>query len=125
MAQKDMREKLLEDYNDVFSDIFNGLLFEENVIEQQYLKAGSTESIYKAENGKYREQRRDVLKDYMDSCFLEIGSLGIENQSEVDKEVFPLRPVITIVLNFSNIPWKNRKSIHDITTIPEKFKSYV
>lgn len=145
MAQKDMREKLLEDYNDVFSDIFNGLLFEENVIEQQYLKAGSTESIYKAENGKYREQRRDVLKDYMESCFLEIGSLGIENQSEVDKyipvrvmgydytkyrsqvdkEVFPLRPVITIVLNFSNIPWKNRKSIHDITTIPEKFKSYV
>ena len=51
MAQKDMREKLLEDYNDVFSDIFNGLLFEENVIEQQYLKAGSTESIYKTENG--------------------------------------------------------------------------
>ena len=35
MALKDMREKLLEDYNDVFSDIFNGLLFEENVIEQQ------------------------------------------------------------------------------------------
>ena len=33
MASKDMREKLLEDYNDVFSDIFNGLLFEENVIE--------------------------------------------------------------------------------------------
>ena len=69
MAQKDMREKLLEDYNDVFSDIFNGLVFEENIIEQQYLKAGSTESVYKVENGKYREQRRDVLKYYMDSCF--------------------------------------------------------
>lgn len=145
MAQKDMREKLLEDYDDVFSDIFNGLLFEENVIEQQYLKEGSTESVYKAENRKYREQRRDVLKYYMDSCFLEIGSLGIENQSEVDKyipvrvmgydyakyrsqvdkKVFPLRPVITIVLNFSNFPWNNKNSIHDITTIPEKFKLFV
>ena len=34
---KNMREKLLEDYNDVFSDIFNGLLFEDKVIEQQLL----------------------------------------------------------------------------------------
>ena len=145
MGQKDMREKLLEDYNDVFSDIFNGLLFGENLIEQQYLKSGSTESIYKAESGKYREQRRDVLKYYRDSCFLEIGSLGIENQStvdaympvrvmgydyanyrsQVDKHVYPLRPVITIVLNFSNTPWKDGNSLHSITDILEKFKPFV
>ena len=28
MGQKDMTEKLLEDYNDVFADILNVLLFE-------------------------------------------------------------------------------------------------
>ena len=27
MSQKDLTEKLLEDYNDVFADIVNGLLF--------------------------------------------------------------------------------------------------
>ena len=27
MGQKDITEKLLEDYNDVFADIMNGLLF--------------------------------------------------------------------------------------------------
>ena len=32
MGQKDLRQKLLEDYEDVFSDIFNGLLFGENDI---------------------------------------------------------------------------------------------
>lgn len=56
MGQKDLREKLLEDHEDVFSDIFNGLLFGRNVIKQQYLKSGSTESVYKAENGECRDQ---------------------------------------------------------------------
>lgn len=56
MGQKDLRGKLLEDYEDVFSDIFNSLVFEDNVIKQQYLRTSSTESIYKAEDGVYREQ---------------------------------------------------------------------
>ena len=38
MGQKDLTEKLLEDYEDVFLYTFNGLLFEEDVIEKQYLK---------------------------------------------------------------------------------------
>ena len=54
MGQMDLREKLLEDYEDVFSDIFNGLVFEDNIIKQQYLRMSSTESIYKAENGFYK-----------------------------------------------------------------------
>lgn len=28
MGQKDITEKVLEDYNDVFADIINGLLFD-------------------------------------------------------------------------------------------------
>ena len=84
MGQKDLGGKLLEDYEDVFSDIFNGLVFGNNVIKQQYLRTSATESIYKAENGVYKDQLRDVLKEYTDSCLLEIGSLGIENQSTLD-----------------------------------------
>lgn len=87
MGQKDLREKLLEDYEDVFSDIFNVLLFEKNVIQQQYLKASSTESVYKAENGEYHNQIRDILKECMNSCLLEIGSLGMENQSTLDNYI--------------------------------------
>ena len=145
MGQMDLRKKLLEDYEDVFSDIFNGLVFEDNIIKQQYLRTSSTESIYKAENGVYRNQFRDVLKEYTDSCLLEIGSLGIENQStpddyipvrimgydytkyrsQIDRKKYPLLPVITIVLNFSDKPWNDTKSLHRIMNIPEEFKSYV
>ena len=30
MGQTDITEKILEDYNDVFADIINGLIFNEN-----------------------------------------------------------------------------------------------
>ena len=145
MGQKDLRGKLLEDYEDVFSDIFNGLVFGDNVIKQQYLKPSTTESIYKVENGNYREQLRDVLKVYMGDCLLGMGYLGIENQSspddyipvrvmgydytnyrsQIDRNVLPLLPVITIVLNFHDKPWKETKNLHDIMKIPNEFKSYV
>lgn len=145
MGQKDLREKLLEDYEDVFSDIFNCLVFEDNVIKQQYLKMSSTESVYKAEDGVYREQLRDILKEYTDSCLLEIGSLGIENQStlddyisvrvmgydyakyrsQIDRNKYPLLPIITIILNFSDNPWNTSKSLHNIMTILNEFKSHV
>ena len=134
MGQKDLREKLLEDYEDVFSDIFNVLVFKDNIIKVQYLKASATESTYKSETKEQRGQYRDVLKEYTDSCLLEIGSLGIENQStldnympvrimgydytkyrsQIDRKKYPILPVITIVLNFSNKPWKENKSLHSI-----------
>lgn len=144
MGEKDLRGKLLEDYEDVFSDIFNGLLFKERVIEERYLKSEPTESVYKAETGTFRGQFRDVIKEYRNSCMLEIGSLGIENQSTYDKYI-PVRvmgydyakyrsqmdkkkkillPVITIVLNFSDKKWKDTKSLHSIMSIPDKFKPY-
>ena len=145
MGQKDLREKLLEDYEDVFSDIFNVLVFRDNRIKQQYLKSSATESVYKVENGNYRGQIRDVIKEYMGDCLLEIGSLGIENQStlddyisvrimgydytkyrsQVDRDKFPILPVITIVLNFFDKPWKETKSLHSIMKIPDVFKAFV
>jgi hypothetical protein len=32
MGQKDLAEKLLEDYNDVFADIINALLFDGKIV---------------------------------------------------------------------------------------------
>ncbi len=145
MGQYDTREKLLEEYNDVFADIFNVLVFQEEILDSEKLKDGPIESIYKAENGDYREQRRDVLKTYLDSCQMEIAFLGVENQTYIDKympvrimgydyakyrsqidiDKFPLLPSITIVLNFSNRQWVNCKRLSDIVSIPNTFKPYV
>lgn len=45
MGQYDVREKLLEEYNDVFADIFNVLMFQEEVLDCEKLEDGPTESI--------------------------------------------------------------------------------
>ena len=123
MAQKDIKQKLLEDHNDVFADIVNTLLLKKDYIDPRYLREGPTESIYKDAFGDDKQQMRDVVKSYEDNSML-ICSIGIENQSGIDKTM-PIRvmnydaatykyqvsngsggntkpaPVITVVLNFS------------------------
>lgn len=144
MGQKDMTEKLLEDYNDVFADIYNVLVFKKDVIDESRLRDGTTESVYKAEDGAYREQRRDVMKTYLDEYQMELAFIGIDNQTSVDRYIpvwvlgydyakyrrqvdekrFPILPVITLVLNMSDRRWGGCKSLADITKVPAEFESF-
>ncbi len=56
MGEKDMSEKILEDYNDVFSDIVNVLLFHgQELIEPSALESISVHSQYKGEDAKLHE----------------------------------------------------------------------
>ncbi len=48
-------------------------------MEENKLDYGPTESVYKADRGELREQRRDVLKVYLDEVGLALFSTGIEN----------------------------------------------
>lgn len=144
MGIKDTTEKYLESYDDVFLDIYNVLLFGREVIKPEDLKNGETETTYKAENGKIRSQLRDTFKNYYSSD-IQIASLGIENQLEIDKDM-PIRilgydyaayrgqidkgtkgryPVITLVLNFSRTKWEEPVSLLDILEIPEEIRDYV
>lgn len=67
MGEKDVTEKTLEAYNDVFSDIVNGLLFRgEQVISEYSLEDAHPFSMYKAD-GTIHELERDVAKYYIDS----------------------------------------------------------
>lgn len=94
MAQKDITQKKLEDYADVFADIFNVLLIRcpENDITPDKLFPGPTESIYKADDVN-REQRRDTYKYYGLENYgagLHLAALGIENQVTIDPSM-PVR----------------------------------
>ena len=83
MGQKDITEKLLEDYNDVFADIINGLIFKgEQRILPESLENAKVHSQYKAEDGKVHELERDVIK-YWKEKKVELAICGIENQSNV------------------------------------------
>ena len=143
IVQKDKSEKILEDYNDVFADIYNVLVFDKKYLDENGLEAGPTESIYKAEEGDLKEQRRDVLKTYHKQNFV-ICSLGIENQSAIDKYM-PLRvmgydyatyrsqlsnkkeliPTITIVLNFSDEEWNEATNLRALFDVRDELKEFV
>ncbi len=131
MGEKDLTEKILEDYNDVFADIMNALVFKgKDVVHPDSLRNSSVHSQYKADDQKLHELERDVAKYWMDGN-VQIALCGMENQTEVEK-FMPFRvfsydgtayrsqlldqenkivPVITIVLYFGNEHWTAPKNI--------------
>ena len=143
MGQKDRSEKYLENYNDVFADFFNVLLFKKKWICEEKLRSLDTESLYKTVDGSLGLQRRDILKEYGSGRFL-VASLGIENQSTIDPDM-PVRvmgydyaayrnqidkskkrvPVITIILNFSRTEWKKPLSLKDMFHLSEDLDPFV
>lgn len=144
MGEKDISEKLLEEYNDVFADIVNVLLFDgQQIVREGALIPAATASHYKADNAVLHEQERDISKTWTDQNVV-ISLFGIENQSRVDKDM-PLRvlsydgvsyrtqllkgsaryPVVTIVLNFSDQKWNRYKRLKDVVHIPAEVDPYV
>ena len=65
MAEKDTTEKILEAYNDVFSDIVNVLLFHgEEVLKPEELEEQAPRSYYKADGKVHEielEKRADTI----------------------------------------------------------------
>ena len=146
MGQKDITEKVLEDYNDVFADIINGLLFDGvQEIKPEALENTSVHAQYKAENDKVHELERDIAK-YWKEEKVELAICGIENQSKVERNM-PFRivgydgaayrsqlqqerkkmlPVVTIVLYFgTDRHWNSRKKIKELMEIPRCLDMYV
>lgn len=145
MGQKDITEKILEAYNDVFSDVVNVLLFDgEVVLKPDELEEQASRAAYKAD-GKYREIERDVAKRWKNEN-IRVACIGLENQTESDADM-PLRiigydgaeyraqlnldqkdryPVITLVLYFGHKKhWDKPLSLMERLKVPEKFKPFV
>ena len=88
MGQKDITQKNFEAYNDVFSDIVNGTLFDgREVIKPEALVDAVAKSQYKADDNVIHEQERDVAKYWTDkNCYIRLALLGVENQLAIDME---------------------------------------
>jgi hypothetical protein len=145
MGEKDITEKMLADYNDVFADIVNGLLFDgRSVVDENGLVNVKDKSQYKAD-GQVHEEERDVAKRY-EKAHVHIAIFGLEHQTDVDadepfrviaydgasyksqlldKENKQRYPVITLVLYFGMKRWKKAKSLYEALDIPPEFKKYV
>lgn len=144
MGSKDISEKILEDYNDVFADIVNNLLFDgEQLVQQKDLENSKDKSQYKADDGVLHEQERDTMKFWKNSE-VRIAVIGLENQTDIDADM-PLRvigydgaayrsqlinkkkeryPVITMVLYFGKDNWNENLSLSDRLYIPENLAPY-
>lgn len=110
MAQeKDKIEKMLEDYNDVFADIVNAIVFEgHQVVDPDDLENLKDRSFLK-ENGTIRGQERDVVKLWRVnnlSQIIRISAIGFENQTKADKDM-PMR-----VLSYDGAEYNTQVVMH-------------
>ena len=84
MAQKDITEKALLWYNDVFSDIADNLLFDgKGVIVGSDLKDLAAHQPYRSDSKGIRDQERDNCKLWIkneDGAEIRLSYLGIENE---------------------------------------------
>ena len=146
MGEKDIAEKNLEAFNDVFADIVNVLLFKGNkLMKEKDLESAVKDSMFKAD-GKIHQQERDVSK-FWKNGEIRISILGFENQTNPDKDM-PLRvisydgasykqqlldkkakqryPVATIVLYFgTKEKWSTPKNLFGCFKVPEELKPFV
>jgi hypothetical protein len=146
LAEKDITQKILEDYNDVFADIVNVLLFDgKEIIKEDELTDCNTSSYYKIAN-KVKTQDRDVSKIWRRNQ-ISISSFGFENQTVIEKNM-PIRiigydgasyreqitnenikkpnyPVVTMVLYFGMKRWNKNLSLKDCFDIPKELEPYV
>ena len=146
MGEKDTTEKILADYNDVFADIINGLVFKgEQKVTPESLENISTRSVYKGRKNKLHEQERDIVKLWKERD-IEFAIYGMENQTLPEKYM-PLRilgydgatyrsqlqkkrkrpvAVLTIVLYFgTDKMWDKPTHLKDVIYIPEGLGEYV
>ena len=144
MGQKDIAEKMLADYNDVFADVVNVLLFDgKQVIKEDSLENVKDKSQYKAAL-QIHEEERDVSKVF-NRHNIRIAMLGLEHQTDVDAdEVFRVLgydgvsyksqllngrkeryPVVTLVLYFGTKRWNKATSLFEALDIADEWKPYV
>lgn len=147
MGQKDLSEKILVAYDDVFADIVNVLLLKRQYqIQPGELEDRRTKDFYKS-NGMLHELERDVVKRWKKGD-IRLACIGIENQTAADpdmalrvigydgaayreqlldkKERNERYPVITMVLYFGyRRRWDKPLTILEQTEVPEGLEAYV
>ena len=147
MKDKDITQKVLEKYNEVFADILNVLLFNgRDVVEESTLIDALPMSMLKID-GRVRSQERDIAK-YWRKSKINVALFGLENQTTPNK-LMPLRvlgydgaeyvkqsrkenidkakyPVITLVLYLGyEKEWNYPKTLFEVLDIDEDIKPYV
>ena len=146
MGTKDTTQKRLEDFEDIFADISNVLLYDgEDVIKENELETVTAKDTYTVEQ-QIHEVERDVAKRWRHHS-LHISLIGLENQTNPDYKM-PLRvicydgasyraqlnaeeskktyPVITLVLYMGTEKhWTAPKQLTDCFKCDERLSKFI
>ncbi len=146
MGTKDTTQKRLEDFEDIFADISNVLLYDgEDVIKENELETVTVKDTYTVEH-QIHEVERDVAKRWKHHS-LHISLIGLENQTDPDYKM-PLRvicydgasyraqlnaeeskktyPVITLVLYMGTEKhWTAPKQLTDCFKYDERLSKFI
>lgn len=146
MGTKDTTQKRLEDFEDIFADISNVLLYDgEDVIKEKELETITAKDTYTVEK-QIHEVERDVVKRWKHHS-LHISLIGLENQTDPDYKM-PMRvicydgasyraqlnaeeskktyPVITLVLYMGTEKrWSAPKQLTDCFKYDERLGKFI
>lgn len=145
MGQKDLAEKNLEYYPDVFADIFNVLLYRgKQVIMETELQPAPTETLYRGDRGGLRSQFHDVSKYVIQTGDIKI-QYTLENETAAKRKTVLRKagyegavyreqvdgtasyPVISAILHWGKGCWKQPTSLFQLwerKQIPDAAKAY-
>lgn len=146
MAQKDLTEKNLEFYPDVFADLINVLLYKGRpILDPEALQPAPTETLYPGYAEHFRNQFQDVSKFEMNDNTIKI-QYTIENETKAPRKMILRKvgyegalyrnqveqknsfPVISLVLYWGSKKWTPPQSIHQFfskNNIPTEVYSYI
>ena len=123
MGEKDITEKILADYNDVFADIVNVLLFGgKTIVDENMLESIKDKSQYKTD-GEIHQEERDVSK-VLKGKNVHIAFIGFEHQTDVDSKE-ALRVIAYDGAAYKRQLWIKGRSLYDILDITDEWKPYV
>lgn len=134
MGQKDLTQKNLENYPDVFADTVNALLYEgEQVLLPQNLQPAPTETLYRGQGGVLRNQFHDVSQYEMRGGRIRVqytlenetrasskmilrkaGYEGAIYRNQYEKKKQEIYPVISLILHWGKGKWRTCKSLHEL-----------
>ena len=122
MKNKDIIEKILLGFNDVFADVVNGAVFDgKDVVKSEELSDVSPVTQFKDDESIHREQIRDVAKLWEKKGVI-FSFIGIENQTNYKSQIGNehIYPVFTIVIYWGKSEWKAPTTLKDRLDCPDE-----
>lgn len=134
MGQKDLTQKSLESYPDVFADTVNALLYEgKQVLLPQSLQTAPTETLYPGRTGQLHNQFHDVSQYVMQGgrvraqytlenemrgnskmVLRKAGYEGAVYRGQYEKRTKDIYPVVSLVLYWGEGRWRAARSLKEL-----------